>query len=185
MLEMRYTGLATFRNFLVMAAIGLTMLVAVAHANGRVTEFQRQVAGPYEIAVGTIPGAPVVGTLHLTMTVTDVASKTPILDAVIAVTGRGPEPDATEVGPLTAVNNPTDPVFYDATTFVDRVGDWTFTVAVSSGLGDATADFGVEVASPSSFGQMITWIAVVVFFVLIVLGLTPLLRQWTRRRAAR
>ena len=71
----------------------LTLLPSEAWANGRVAQFVRQVAGPYEIALGTVPNQPVVGPLHMTMTVTEVASDEPMLDAEVVVTGVGPEPE--------------------------------------------------------------------------------------------
>ena len=61
-----------------------------AHANGRVAELQKKQAGPYEIALGTIPGTPIVGTLHMTMTVSDLASGAFLLDARVTATGTGP-----------------------------------------------------------------------------------------------
>ena len=51
-------------------------LPANVSANGRAGQFVRQVAGPYEIALGTILDSPVVGALHLTMTIRKRISET-------------------------------------------------------------------------------------------------------------
>ena len=71
-------------------ALVLVMASATAHANGRVVRFDLQVAGPYEIALGTIPATPGVGNLHLTVSVADAVTKTYILGADVVVTASGP-----------------------------------------------------------------------------------------------
>ena len=60
-----------------------------AFANGRVVEFDRQEAGPYEIAFGKIPGSPRVGALFLSIIVTDTASATPVTGADVLEAQRG------------------------------------------------------------------------------------------------
>jgi hypothetical protein len=160
----------------------LVGLPSTAHANGRVTELQKKQAGPYEIALGTIPATPIVGTLHLTMTVSDRASGAFLLDARVSVTGTGPGGQVPEIGPLEAENNPISPNFYDASTVVDRVGVWTFTVSIGGDLGEASTDFTLSVETPNPLFRALTWITVVVFFALVGLGLLPLIRQRSRRK---
>lgn len=167
---------------LAMAVVATLVLPAAANANGRVAKFITQVAGPYEIALGTIPDTPVVGNLHLTMTVTDTLSNTLVLDAEVTVTGTGPEGNGVEIGPLVAQNNPTSPAFYDITTSVDRIGIWTLTVSVSSDLGDASTDFALKVQTRNPISRVLTWVTVLVFLALVGLGLLPFLRQRGRRR---
>ena len=166
----------------VTAAAVILLLPVTAQANGRVTKFVRQEAGPYEIALGMIPDSPVVGSLHLTMNVLDLSSQTPVLDATVAVTGRGPEAEVAEIGPLTAFNNPTNPAFYGINTEVDRVGIWTFTVAVSGDRGDASTDFLIKVETPNPISKVLTWVTVMVFVALVGFGLYPFLRDRMRRR---
>ena len=161
-------------------ALSAAAVLSQAHANGRVVDFQRQTAGPYEIALGTIPSPPIVGALHLTVTVTTVETGTPVIHAAIEVSGTGPGEEAPKVGPVSASNNPTDPVFYDATTEVDRLGLWTFTVTVDAEPGTASADFVLEVAESNPLLQLITWVTVVVFFALVGLGLYPFIRDRLR-----
>ena len=174
-----------------MGALILTLLVAAlaapseARANGRIVEFQSQTAGAYEIAFGTIPTPPRVGTLHLSVTLTDLAAQTPVVDAVVTVTGSGPGDPPPSVGPLNAENRPTDLVFYDAPAPVETPGEWTFTVAVDSGLGPASADFTLEVVETSPLVELFTWVTVTMFFALVGLGLFPLLRNRLRRRGGR
>ena len=79
-----------------------------AHANGRVVEFDRQIAGPYEIALGKIPPSPIVGNLYLSILLTEVESKAPVLGAEVVVSAAGPPiegeaspmGDGPEVGPM-------------------------------------------------------------------------------------
>ena len=82
---------------LVAAAIAAVQ-AETAFANGRVVRFDRQVAGPYEVALGTIPDSPTLGALHMTLTVTDTKTQAYLLDAAVVVEGTGPESGAT-IGP--------------------------------------------------------------------------------------
>ena len=159
----------------------MAMPPGAAHANSRVGELVRRTAGPYEIALGTIPDRPVVGLLHATMTVADLSSGRFVLDADVTVTGRGPEGEAIEIGPLEVRNNPTDSTFYEVNARVDRVGTWTFTVSVSSDLGQASADFAIKVRTESPIFKLLTWVTAAVFFALVGLGLLPYIRGKSKR----
>ena len=143
-----------------------------AKANGRVGEFVRQVAGPYEIALGTIPARPVVGKLHLTLTVADMSSGAYILDAGVTVSGKGPEQDVV-IGPLKAWNNVRDPAFYD------------LTVSVSGDLGDASADFPVEVRKASLLGGYVTWLTLLALLAVLGLSIRLYIQQRGRSRRGR
>ena len=84
--------LAVVGAFLVCAA-----LVAVVHfaasqvsANGRVVEFDRRIAGEYEIALGKIPPSPIVGNFYLSILLTESATEMPVLGADVVVSAVGP-----------------------------------------------------------------------------------------------
>lgn len=151
-----------------MLCLASTVMAPMAHANGRVTQFTRKTVGSYEIAVGTVPSPPVLGALDLTITVADATSKAFILDANVTVSGRGPEDpqggQAAEMEPVLALSNP--PNFYDALVTVDRVGVWTFTVAVRGRLGEASADFPIRVRGSSIIPGVVTMVSLLVFVVL-------------------
>ena len=178
-------------RFFVVSVLMLALLALVvegrAYANGRVVRFVRQVAGPYEIALGTIPPTPAPGALHLTMTVANASSKSYVLDAEIAVTGKSPESDSSGLGPLSATHNPEDPTFYDINTTVDREGTWLFTVAVSSDLGEASADFPIEVRKANPLAGIATLLLLVALLTIIGLSAWTYLRDWgkTRKRKKR
>ena len=176
---------ALLRCAAVAFALIAALLQANAYANGRVLEFQRQTAGPYEIGLGTIPSPPTVGALHLSITVTDVEREAPVLDAGVTVTGSGPGADAPTAGPLEALNSPTDPVYYEATAPVESLGAWTFMVTVDGEPGRATASFALEVVELNPILQVITWVTVVLFFALVGLGLFPFVRDRLRKSRRR
>ena len=152
----------TSRVVLVSAVVSMfatSMFAATAHANGRVVRFDRQLAGPYEIGLGTIPATPGVGNLHLTVSVADAVSKVYITGADIVVTASGP--GAVEIGPLNAYDSLQGVGFYDVNTSVDREGMWTFTVAVSSEMGEASAPFEIEVKNTSPVAGIVTLVVLV------------------------
>ena len=164
----------------------LVALPGTADANGRVQEFQRQIAGPYEVAFGTIPDPPVVGTLHLTVRITETASDMLVLNADVTVTAVGPVgPDLgpAELGPLKAMNTPSNPAFYDLATSVDRLGEWMFTVAVASEFGEGVAEFPLEVREQGFLGGVITLLAGLALLIIVGLSLVMYLQQRGRRKA--
>ena len=108
-------------------------------------EFDRQIAGPYEIALGKIPPTPFVGNLYLSILLTEAESKAPVLGAEVVVSATGPPVegeaspmgDGPEIGPM-VVNPDPDPQkypgYYDTEQpiVLDRSGWWTFAVNVDS-----------------------------------------------------
>ncbi len=174
-------------------AIALLALVAAAFAaaqaetafaNGRVLRFDRQVAGPYEVALGTIPDSPTVGALHLTLTITDAKTRKYLLDAVVVVEGAGPESGAA-IGPLVAENNLDDPRFYDVNTVVEVEGPWVFTVGIEASLGDAVAEFPIEVRNPSPIAGVATLLVLLAFLAILGVSLRAYFRERRSRRRRR
>lgn len=162
--------------------LALTMAVTAgsfghANANGRVLEFDKRVAGPYEVAVGKIPPTPAVGPLHLTMTVTEIATGASMIGAEVTLTGVGPGSAVVEVGPLTATSDLQDPTYYDVAMHVDRVGTWVFTVAVSTELGDGATEFPIEVVESSPITGMVTVVVLIGFGLVLVLAVRAFLRE--------
>ena len=155
---------------LAITAIAAILTPSHVDANGRVFSFQVQIAGPYEITLGTIPPSPSVGNLHLTIAVDDAARDLPIFDVEIAVTMFGPGGTSSENGPLAPEPDPADPRFFDVTTFVDREGTWTINVSLQGALGPASADFPVEVKNPNPLVGIATLIALLA--ILATLGLS-------------
>lgn len=86
--------LAVVGAFLVCAALVAVVHIAASQvsANGRVVEFDRRIAGEYEIALGKIPPSPIVGNFYLSILLTAAATEMPVLGADVLVTAVGPIP---------------------------------------------------------------------------------------------
>lgn len=172
---------------LLLAALGAMIAPSVAHANGRIISYERQTAGPYEIALGTIPESPSVGNLHLSLTVGALSSDAPVpvLDAVVTVVGSGPDALQTEIGPVAVGNSVREPRFYEANVGVDRVGVWTFDIMVASDLGEASATFEVRVQEISLLPGFLTLVVLVALLLILGLSVRSYLRQQRRGKRAR
>ena len=177
------------------AAVNFT--ASQAHANGRVVEFDRQIAGPYEIALGKIPPSPIVGNLYLSILLTEAESKAPVLGAKVVVAAIGPSVegetspmrDDPEIGPI-VVNPDPDPQnyagYYDTERIVlDRAGWWTFSVLVESpDAGKAAAEFLVYVDTPNPLIGIITLVALLAFIIVVALAIRMYLRERRRSRSS-
>ena len=180
------------------AAVGVAHLASSpAYANGRVVEFDRRNAGPYEIALGKIPPTPIVGNFFLSILLTESASATPVLDAkvVVSATGpvaegeAGPQTSAPELGPI-VVNPDPDPQnypgYYDTEQpiVLDRTGMWMFTVSVEGAAGEGTAEFPVEVTTPNPITGIVTLVALLAFIVVVALAIRMYIRERRRSKSS-
>ena len=169
-----------------------------AYANGRVVEFDRQIAGPFEIALGKIPPSPIVGNLYLSILLTEVESKAPVLGAEVVVSATGPPVegetspmrDGPEIGPM-VVNPDPDPQkypgYYDTEQpiVLDRSGWWTFAVNVDSpDAGKASAQFLVNVTTPNPLIGIITLVALLAFIIVLALAIRMYLRERRRSKSS-
>ena len=169
-----------------------------AHANGRVVEFDRQIVGPYEIALGKIPPSPIVGNLYLSILLTEVESKAPVLGAEVVVSATGPPiegeaspmGDGPEIGPI-VVNPDPDPQnyagYYDTEQpiVLDRSGWWTFAVNVDSpDAGKASAQFLVNVTTPNPLIGIITLVALLAFIIVVALAIRMYIRERRRSKSS-
>ncbi len=162
----------------IIIALALLVIVSVpVYANGRVQRLVTQSAGPYTLAIGTIPDTPVVGNLHLTTKVADEISGTSILGAVVTIAGTGPGMDTPEIGPLVAEQNPLDPIFYDTNMVVNREGLWRFMIHISGELGDASTEFDIEVTTVSPIAGIVSMVVLVAFLLILSLSLRAFLKQ--------
>ena len=148
---------------LVSVSIAITSITYVAQANGRVTKFQNQSIGPYLVSLGTIPEPPIVGNLHLTLTLMEIEKQEFILDALITASGNGSTINSKYIGPINAVKNFGDPRYYDINTSVNTTGTWTFDIAIKADAGEITTTFQIEVIERNNIP------AILAFFVLLLL----------------
>ena len=148
---------------LLIVSIAITTVTYVAQANGRVTKFENQSVGPYLVSLGTIPEPPIVGSLHLTVTLKEIETQEFILDALITASGKGSNINSKDIGPMNAVKNFGDPRYYDINTSVNTTGTWTFDIAIKADPGEITTTFQIEVIERNNIP------AILAFFVLLLL----------------
>lgn len=166
-------------------AVAVASFPLAAQANGRVTSFERKMAGPYEVGLGTIPPNPSVGNLHFALTVTDPVTKTPILDATVELQGTGPDSAEIEIGPKIATNSTQDPTHYEVNTSVGREGIWLFTTTVTDTDGIHSADFRIEVKNASPITGILTLLVLMAFLIIFGLSIRASLGGNRRRRRRR
>jgi len=137
-------------RFVLASAIALVVLLigiggekASAHGSG--TEIFRQVDGPFVIAVRILPLQPLVGQLHITVTVDLLETGEPVEDARIRITGRHQQGSATALF-SPGLNIPTDRRFYDANFDLDDGGIWDFEIEVESDEGKGSVVTPISIA---------------------------------------
>lgn len=130
------------------SAIALIVLFIggeTAQAHGAGTEISRQVDGPFVIAVRILPLQPLVGKLHITVTVDLLETGEPVEDARIRITGRHRQGAAKpQFSP--GLNVPTDRRFYDANFDLDDAGIWDFEVEVLADEGEGSVVTPISIA---------------------------------------
>ena len=148
-------------------------------ANGAVREYQKNLAGHYEIGIGTVPYSPSPGIVHFAAYVEDRDSKLRYSNAEVVLTGLGPVTDGNPRAILqrTSMNNAVlDPTSYEVNVPLTQEGSWTITVGVSADKGSAEAVFEIEVQETDAVVPTLTLVALIGF--LIILGMSA--RAWVK-----
>ena len=148
-------------------------------ANGAVREYQKSLAGHYEIGIGTVPYSPSPGIVHFAAYVEDRESKLRYSNAEVVLTGLGPVTDGNPRAILqrTSMNNAVlDPTSYEVNVPLTQEGSWTITVGVSADKGSAEAVFEIEVQETDAVVPTLTLVALIGF--LIILGMSA--RAWVK-----
>ena len=182
----------TSRRFQILPAfaLALALLLAVlttvagvfggvASANGSVKLVViDEVAGPYLLRVGVLPGDPTIGPLHVSVLIQDASGDAAVDDATVRVSISGPgAPGGTE-----AVNSPQSPQLYEGNLTLDSLGDWAVTLDIDGPRGPATHTFNVRARDVGGFNLMYVIVAVAVVLVVGSLAWSQLQR---RRRLSR
>jgi hypothetical protein len=147
---------------------------AVAEAHGGVTEFRKELAGPYEVAFGTSPRSPAPGPVHVSLRVVDAATGVAVPDASVAMSGKVLADDGTVFESFQDVMGTPfteDPVFWDIDLTVEEEGNWVFSIAVEGDAGEGSADFEVRVRESSPVTGIITVIVLVAFLSVVALAM--------------
>ncbi len=147
---------------------------AVVETHGGVTEFRKELAGPYEVAFGTSPRSPSPGAVHVSLRVVDAVTGVAVPEASVAMSGRVLREDGSVLGSfedVPATPFAEDPVFWDIDLAVTEVGDWVFSVSVDGEEGAGAAEFDVRVRESSPVTGIITVIVLVAFLSVVALAM--------------
>lgn len=140
----------TYRVMSLSLALGLALAGAMAapfpeakvDANGFTVPVAKGISGPYEYLVGIWPPEPVVGRLHMAISLT--SAKIPVTDAEVLVTGSV---GATQGDPAPAFSYFLHPWSYELDMVLDEPGTWDFEIEIVSPLGGAAIEIVLEVGS--------------------------------------
>lgn len=147
---------------------------AVLEAHGGVTEFRKELAGPYEVAFGTSPKSPAPGPVHVSLRVVDAATGVAVPDAAVAMSGKVLTDDGKVLESFEGVMATPfleDPVFWDIDLTVKEEGEWVFSISVEGDEGGGSAEFDVRVRESSPVTGIITVIVLVVFLSVVALAM--------------
>ena len=138
-------------TLLVVLVLGAGLSTNTASANGAVKLVViDEVAGPYLLRVGVLPGDPTLGPLHLSILIQDATGETAVDDATVSVAATGPgAPSQTE-----AVNSPQSPQLYEGNLWLDALGEWSLTLDIESSLGRGSHTFAVRAREEGGFNLM-------------------------------
>jgi hypothetical protein len=152
-----------FRPVLLALVIAAVFGHSETSANGRANLILSQEQGPYRIDVSILPGQAVVANTHVSILIITLASGEPITQAVVSLSGAGPE-GSTAFGPIPATNDFT-PQFFETALPFDLAGDWEVTVTVASELGEEVIVVPMDVREG---GGAINWILMAALVVVVV-----------------
>ena len=161
-------------------ALVVSMVPASADSNGGVIGYVSQIAGPYEVRLGTIPATPVPGNLHFSIQVLKASNSQPVDTANLIVSGVGPS-NTDLIKRSKAFPDPNYPSFYDIDLTVNSVGNWLFKIEINGSLGEVDTLYEIEVRSTNPLPGLITFGVLISFLVIIGLSVRSYLNQKNRR----
>lgn len=155
-----------FITVLVVASL-LSTASSRAYGNGKVIKYERHIDGPYEISFGTIPASPVIGNLHMSISVSLVETGALPQNIDIKITGKGPDREDIEIGPIAATQSFTEPSYHEVNIIVDRTGIWLFTVYVKGDQGAAKGVFDINVEKVNVLPGILTMLLLLVLLTIL------------------
>ena len=173
---------------LTLATLGALALSTLDNVSGHGGGFQltrREIAGPYELVLGTIPDPLVVGEAVLILSVENPDTGARVLNADVTVTPEGPTSASPNAGPLIAGPDSYDPTLYEARAELDAEGQWMFTIEVSGQSGTGSASFAYDVKKLSPIAGLITLAALLAFLTILGLSIRAFIKDRTGGRRAR
>ena len=166
-----------------LGALALSSLDSVSGHGGGFQLTRREIAGPYELVLGTIPDPLVVGEAILILSVANPDTGARVLNADVTVTPESPA--SANVAPLIAGPDSYDPTLYEARAELDAEGRWMFTIDVSGQAGTGSASFAYEVKKLSPIAGLITLAALLAFLTILGLSIRAFIKDRTKGRRAR
>ena len=182
------TWLKSALVILTLATLGTLALSTFDSVSGHGGGFQltrREIAGPYELVLGTIPDPLVVGEAIFILSVANPDTGARILNADVTLTPEGPASASPNPGPLIAGPDSYDPTLYEARAELDAEGRWMFTIDVSGHAGTGSARFAYEVKKLSPIAGIITLGALLAFLTILGLSIRAFIKDRTRGQRAR
>ena len=169
------------RVLALLAVLALTVALSggTVSANGAVRLVViDEVAGPYLLRVGVLPGDPTLGPLHVSILIQDATGEMAVEDATVSVAAVGPG----AASQTNAVNSPQNPQLYEGNLYLDALGEWSVTLDIQSSLGEARHVFPVRARAERGFNLMFVIVAVVAVLIVVSLVASQVQR---RRRLSR
>ena len=172
-----------------LVVIGLSSVDWVSAHGGGFKLTRRELAGPYELLLGTIPDPPVVGGAVLILQVANPDTGVRISGANVTLTPEAPGNSGNPFGTLTFGPDSFDPTLYEARANLDIAGAWAFIISVSGPDGSGTAHFTYDVKRTSPVAGIITLATLLALATVLGLSMRAFLKQRgnnqrpTRRRA--
>ena len=165
--------------FLLLLATLAVPSIGTASANGAVKLVViDEVAGPYLLRVGVLPGDPTLGPLHVSILVQDATAGIAVDDATVSVAAEGPG----SASQTEAVNSPQSPQLYEGNLYLDALGDWSLRLDIDSALGRAQHTFAVRARAEGGFNLMFVIVPAVIVLMVGSLVLSQLQRRRRLRR---
>lgn len=169
----------SLRALALLAVLAAALSVGAASANGAVRLVViDEVAGPYLLRVGVLPGEPTLGPLHVSILIQDATGETAVEDATVSVAAAGPG----AASQTDAVNSPQNPQLYEGNLYLDSLGEWSVALDIRSSLGEARHIFPVRARAERGFNLMFVIVAVAAVLIVVSLMASQVQR---RRRLSR
>jgi hypothetical protein len=169
----------SLRALALLAVLAAALSVGAASANGAVRLVViDEVAGPYLLRVGVLPGEPTLGPLHVSILIQDATGETAVEDATVSVAAAGPG----AASQTDAVNSPQNPQLYEGNLYLDSLGEWSVALDIRSSLGEAKHIFPVRARAERGFNLMFVIVAVAAVLIVVSLMASQVQR---RRRLSR
>lgn len=149
-------------SLLLALLLGLSASTVLAHGGGT-PQLAQTPAGPYLVYAWTNPTPVRVGTLHVTVALTDPATDEPVMDVPVTVTLTPANGGASVSAPATH-DKALIKSYYETDIEVPAGGPWQVAIAFQSPQGPGAASFPIDV-KPTSFTR---WLLIGVGGVVVV-----------------